>query len=122
MACRNLIFIVTLSFVARWVQGTKAKVELTHRKSPGNVVKGKREGEKEVADLSDVQKFFPKISTKTDEEHTTNLKDDGPDEFVDNIAASLGDAQAELLVAGQPASKVCARDVKRFCGAGELKH
>jgi len=33
----------------------------------------------------------------------------------------LGDFQAELLVAGQDASKVCARDVKRFCGKGAMK-
>lgn len=48
-------------------------------------------------------------------------KDDGPDEFVDDIAAGLDDASAELLVAGQDAAKVCARDIERYCGTKAMK-
>merc|ERR1719161_217635 len=119
MMCRGLIFVVATTLLACFAQGKKVKVQLTHGKHKGNVVKGKRRGETEVADLDDVQKFFPKISTK--EEGEGDTKDEGPDNFVDNIASGLGDFQAELLVAGQSASKVCARDVKRFCGSQQMK-
>lgn len=118
---------LAFSIFAQSVQGKQAKkkatIQLTHGKHKGNVVKGKKEGEKEIADLEDVQKFFPKISTKEEgEPHVPNMNDEGPDTFVDNIASGLGDFQAELLVAGQDASKVCARDVKQFCGSDAMKH
>merc|ERR1719160_797255 len=91
-------------------------MEIT-KKDKNSVVKGKAR-HKERANLDDVQKFFPKITKEENRDPAKHdLAKDGPDDFVDDIAASLDDAQADLLVANQPPSTVCARDIKKFCGS-----
>lgn len=113
--CLALAVICTASLLAS-AKPKKATVELTHR-GQSSVVQGKA-GKKERANLDDVQKFFPKVTTNEDR----NPDDaDGPEDFVDDVASSLDDAAADLLVGDQKPSAVCARDIKKFCGAGEMK-
>lgn len=104
----------------------KKKVMEIMKKGHNKVVTGKTQ--KERANLDEVQKFFPKIKKEEEEgggaadpKKHNDLAKDGPDDFVDDVAASLDDAQADLLVADQPPSTVCSRDIKKFCGTTAMK-
>jgi hypothetical protein len=123
MACLIQSVLIAVFSVACLAQNFEATVQLTHSKTKGNVVKGKKHGDKEIANLKDLQKFFPKIRiehAQHGDEEKAKPGDAGPDGFTDSIAESLDDAQAELLVAGQDASKVCSRDIQKFCGKGAM--
>lgn len=125
MACLSRIILVALSFITCWAQNfetanlaaDQTTIELRHGGHRGNVVKGKRRGEIETANLEDVRKFFPKVTTNEGSREDS----DSVDGFTDSIADSLDDSQSELLVAGVKPSKVCARDIKRFCPKGDIK-
>jgi len=87
-------------------QSPESVMELHHKRKKGG-------SQKEQTTLRDMQKFFPKVAGTG--------QGDSVNGFTDNLAESLDDAQAELLVAGQKPVDVCKRDIETFCGEGAMR-